>query len=137
MKRVQQGFTLIELLIVVAIIGILAAVAIPAYQDYTIRAKVSEGPTMIGPVKQALAGYHQTNGVWPTTASAIREVTGGTIAGNYVSVTVNGSLITITFTKINADVNNDTLVYKASSSGGAITWTCRGSLADKYKPKCS
>ncbi len=67
MKRVQQGFTLIELMIVVAIIGILAAIAIPAYQDYTIRAKVSEGLNLASAAKTSVAEYRVTNGAWPTS----------------------------------------------------------------------
>ena len=65
MKKVQQGFTLIELMIVVAIIGILAAVAIPAYQDYTIRAQVSEGLTLAGQAKSAVSEYYSEHGAWP------------------------------------------------------------------------
>ncbi|MGZ5033842.1 MAG: pilin, partial [Usitatibacter sp.] len=66
MKKVQQGFTLIELMIVVAIIGILAAIAIPAYQDYTVRAKVTELINAAGVCKTSIAEYYQTKGVMPT-----------------------------------------------------------------------
>ncbi|MCH6548628.1 MAG: pilin, partial [Proteobacteria bacterium] len=65
MKKVQQGFTLIELMIVVAIIGILAAIAIPAYQDYTVRAQVSEGLNLGGGAKTAVTEYFQDRGAWP------------------------------------------------------------------------
>ena len=66
MRKVQQGFTLIELMIVVAIIGILAAIAIPAYQDYTIRAQVSEGMSLTSGVRTAVSEFFQTEGTWPT-----------------------------------------------------------------------
>ena len=66
MKKVQQGFTLIELMIVVAIIGILAAVAIPSYQDYTKRAHVSEGMALAGAAKTGVAEYYSSEGTYPT-----------------------------------------------------------------------
>ena len=70
MKRIQQGFTLIELMIVVAIVGILAAIALPAYQDYTIRARVTEGITAAGGCKAAVAEYTASNGVLPSDITA-------------------------------------------------------------------
>ena len=72
MKRVQQGFTLIELMIVVAIIGILAAIAIPAYQDYTVRSKVSEVASVVQGVKLLTEEYHSEEGDWPATFTAGR-----------------------------------------------------------------
>ncbi len=71
MKTIQKGFTLIELMIVVAIIGILAAIAIPAYQDYTIRAQVTEGLNLAGSVKAAVAERYANTGVWPTTLTEL------------------------------------------------------------------
>ena len=88
MKK-QQGFTLIELMIVVAIIGILAAIAIPAYQDYTIRAQVSEGLNLSGGAKAAVTEYFQDRGTMPTTNTMAGLAAGGDIKGKYVwSVTV-------------------------------------------------
>ena len=83
MKNVQQGFTLIELMIVVAIIGILAAIAIPAYQDYTIRAKVSEGLNAVSANKQSVSEYYITRGIMPADDDAAGIVTGA--AGEYVT----------------------------------------------------
>mgnify|MGYP001812517246 CR=1 FL=1 len=88
MKKVQKGFTLIELMIVVAIIGILAAIAIPAYQDYTIRSQVTEGLNLAGAVKAAVAERYSQTGTWPTTLTELGIVDAGGAetppAGKYV-----------------------------------------------------
>ena len=128
-RRQIKGFTLIELMIVIAIIGILAAIAIPAYQDYTIRAQASEGLTLASSVRVAIGDYYAQNGTWPT------GMTGGGTAlnftakpsGNYVTqVDTAGGGITITYGgKANAALTGQTLGLIAyTSSAGDIGWAC-------------
>ncbi|MGH8287757.1 MAG: pilin [Steroidobacteraceae bacterium] len=123
----QKGFTLIELMIVVAIIGILAAIAIPAYQDYTIRAQVSEGSSLIGGVETAFDEYYANTG---TAANITTNSTLGitsTISGTYVSsVTTLANQITVTYgSNSNANINGDTVIWTAyASPNGDITWLC-------------
>ncbi len=97
MKTMQKGFTLIELMIVIAIIGILAAIAIPAYQNYTIRSQVTEGLSLADGVKTAISEYYTNNGTWPSTAEM--TAAGVTqISGKYVSgITVNNGGMTIAY----------------------------------------
>ena len=143
MKKVQQGFTLIELMIVVAIIGILAAIAIPAYSDYTIRAKVSEGLNLASAAKSAVSEYRISQGAWPTGNSSAGLST--SIKSKYVrSVLVSGggaaiSPITVTFTNtLDADTNGDTLIFNPSFTGATVDWTCSNTavatLDSKYRP---
>jgi type IV pilus assembly protein PilA len=141
MKKIQQGFTLIELMIVVAIIGILAAIAIPAYQDYTIRAQVSEGLNLSGSAKVAVTEYFQDRGVMPPTMTAAGLPTNATdIAGNYVlSVGVGASngVITVTYgNSANAQITNQTLILTpVTSNPGSVEWDCSaGTVLDKHRP---
>lgn len=139
MKKVQQGFTLIELMIVVAIIGILAAVALPAYQDYTVRARVTEGLSLATAAKttvseNAVNGVNPLNSGWtaPTATAAVSNIA------------VNGAngQITITYT---AAAGNGTIIMVPTSGGAAlaagtaptdaIVWRCNtGTLAARYRP---
>jgi type IV pilus assembly protein PilA len=135
--RKQQGFTLIELMIVVAIIGILAAIAIPAYQDYTIRAQVSEGMSLASGVRTAVSEFFQTDGNWPADNAAAGVAPAASISGNYVTgVAVGaGGLITATFgSDANPLIAGDTLTLQGADAGGSVSWTCGGSVDDKYLP---
>src|SRR6202795_2476303 len=97
MMTIQKGFTLIELMIVVAIIGILAAIAIPAYQDYTIRSQVTEGMNLASAVETGVAEYYANTGSWPTTLTLAGGDSANLPSGKYVkSVDVSGTgIITI------------------------------------------
>ena len=131
MKSVQKGFTLIELMIVIAIIGILAAIAIPAYQNYTIRAQVSEGSSLIGGVETAFDENYANTGTAASTNSAIGI--GSTIAGTYVkSVALTGAgQITVKYgSNANSAVQGGTVVWTAyQSPNGDIAWLCNDGTA--------
>ena len=131
MKK-QQGFTLIELMIVVAIIGILAAIAIPAYQDYTIRAQVSEGLSLAAGAKAAVTEYYQDRGIYPGTNPLAGLSAANTIVGNYVDqVTVAGGVITVRYSntapqKANNSINAATLLLSPLTTAGSVDWNCNG-----------
>lgn len=138
MKR-QQGFTLIELMIVVAIIGILAAIAIPAYQDYTIRSQVSEGLSLAGGAKTAIAEFYNNKGTFPSTNASAGLAAAADIKGNYVTqVDAANGKITITYgNKANTKINTKKLVISAVTATGSVQWTCGASdtdVDDKYVP---
>ena len=137
MKAIQKGFTLIELMIVIAIIGILAVVALPAYQDYTARAQVSEALTLAEGQKSAVTEYRSDRGDWPTT-NAMAGVA-SSISGKYVASVQVGAAGIITATMKSADVNNDikgkTLILTPTDQNGSFTWTCdEGTIAQKFRP---
>jgi type IV pilus assembly protein PilA len=136
MKRVQQGFTLIELMIVVAIIGILAAVALPAYRDYTVRAKVSELILAASSAKNLVAEAVNTNGVMPENASLIPESQATKyVAGvAYNKVNDNQGTITVTATAAETAIQNATIVLTGNVSSGQVVWSCAGSVDAKYRP---
>ena len=130
-KQMQKGFTLIELMIVVAIIGILAAVAIPAYQDYTIRAQAGEGPTLSSGLKTTIAEFYADRGAWPANNAALGI--SDTIEGSYVSgITSAGGVITVTYgNKANAaNLAGQVLtIGPATSAAGDVAWVCGYSAA--------
>lgn len=138
MKK-QQGFTLIELMIVVAIIGILAAIAIPAYQDYTIRAQVSEGLNLAGGAKAAVSEYTMDRGTFPTSNTLAGIATTATdINGKYVtSVSVGAAgVITVTYgNEAHALLTTNTLTLTPQTNPGSVEWDCAGGgIAAKHLP---
>ncbi|HGG9873903.1 TPA: fimbrial major subunit PilE, partial [Neisseria meningitidis] len=106
MNTLQKGFTLIELMIVIAIVGILAAVALPAYQDYTARAQVSEAILLAEGQKSAVTEYYLNHGEWPANNSSAGVATSADIKGKYVkSVEVKNGVVTAQMASSN--VNNE------------------------------
>lgn len=139
MKKMQKGFTLIELMIVVAIIAILAAIAIPAYQDYLIRSQVSEGASLAAGAKTALAEYKANTGGWPANNNAAGLAGANDISGDYVTGvnvgTTPGRIIASFGGRANSAINGNNLVFSAVSNVGSIAWTCTHSTVDnKYLP---
>jgi type IV pilus assembly protein PilA len=139
MKQLQRGFTLIELMIVVAIIGILAAVAIPAYQDYIARAQVSEAVSLLGAAKTPIAEYISDKGSFPSAITDVVSTTSGkytggiALAGNVTSMTLTS---TMQATGVNSAVASSTV--EMASADGSKTWACRtgatNGLLAKYLP---
>jgi type IV pilus assembly protein PilA len=129
-RRIQQGFTLIELMIVVAIIGILAAVALPAYRDYSVRAKVSEVILAASAAKTSIAEYVNTSGALPPNGYQVDSQTSRYVLG----VTWNGTLITATAQGEPA-INGGTITLTPSTpANGQVNWTCSGTIEAKFRP---
>ena len=145
MKAIQKGFTLIELMIVIAIVGVLAVVALPAYQDYTARAQMSEALTLAEGQKSAVVEYYSDKGTFPASNAAAGIAAASTITGKYVkSVAVTATTgtnptasITATMKSsgVNKDISGKTLVLEGKQNAGSFDWTCKkGTVDDKFLP---
>ncbi len=143
-KQAQKGFTLIELMIVIAIIGILAAVALPAYQDYTIRAKMSEPIALLGEGKTNVTEYFIANNLLPpsTAAAGIRTNIGTPIVDS-VAYDANGVITVIVAENVGGDIGAGANMISLSltgTAGGTVQWRCRpgdanGPTSNNVPPK--
>ncbi len=139
MRNVQKGFTLIELMIVVAIIGILAAVALPMYLDYSVRTQVSHGLTLASSAKSAVTEYYQDQGVFPADNATAGMEAPGNIIGKYVTqveVTAGGLIVVTYGNDVNTKILGATLTMTPTDNQGSVAWACTGDavLVAKWLP---
>jgi len=138
MKKERQGFTLIELMIVVAIIGTVAAIAIPMYLDYSTRSQIAEGLNVAGGAKVAVTEYYQDRGVFPTDNAVAGLDAAGNISGKYVdSVSVNGRVIEIQYgNNAHSLITGQTVTLTATDNLGSVGWDCAsgGVIQAKHLP---
>ena len=138
-ERVQQGFTLIELMIVVAIIGILAAVAVPMYLDYTVRTQVGHGINLASGAKASVTEYYQDQGAFPADNATAGLSAPNTITGKYITQVevVAGGAIQVTYgNDVNTKILNAVLTMTPTDNVGSVAWACTGDaiLVDKWLP---
>jgi type IV pilus assembly protein PilA len=143
MKTMQKGFTLIELMIVVAIIAILAAIAIPQYQNYITKSQFTESQTVADGLKTPIVESFTQTGACPTNGTN-GIMNDGSYVGKYVATAdtageaATGCTITVTFkstTGVSTDLRGATVLFTGTNNGGTFAWTCTSAVADKYKPQ--
>ncbi len=138
MKRKQQAFTMIELMTVMAIIGVLTAIALPAYQNYSIRAQVAEGLALTGPLTLAIAAYQNDNGTYPADNAAAAVPPPDGYAGRFVeSIAINGNVISIEYgNEANALISGHDVTLTATRTDGSVSWSCAsgGYILRSYLP---
>lgn len=141
MNREQSGFTLIELLIVVAIIGILVAIAAPMYQRNVIRSQIAEGLQLAASAKEAVGDFHMNRGGWPADNAAASLPAPNEIRGGYtLQVSVTNNVITIQYgNNAHSDITNGTVTLTATNNNGSLSWTCASGaiiLPDQLPAAC-
>jgi len=138
MKKIQKGFTLIELMIVVAIIGILAAIAIPAYQNYIIRAQISEGLTLATRAKTSVSEYYMERGSWPGNNAEAGLADQHDIKGSYTEhMSVDDNVIEIKYGfDASLAIFNEKIELTATTRAGSVEWTCAsaGNIEPSHLP---